>query len=106
MQRWPLEPGGGQSLAVSAWETEKQQQLQVAAPGAASPIALQGPGECLHTKGPEHPHQAEGMQVWLQSWRVAGNLLTLLEQEAFKNAEASVRQQMPQMLHSSSSGPW
>lgn len=35
----------------------------------------------------------------------AWELLTLLEEEAFKNAKPPVRQQTPQMLHSSSSGP-
>ena len=105
MQHRPLEPGGDSLLTVGTWQTENKKQLQVPAPGAASPIALWGPGECLHAKGPDHPHQAEGMQVWLQSRPVAGNSLTRLEEEAFKNAKASVRQQMPQMLNSSSSGP-
>lgn len=40
---------------VGTWETENKQQLRVPAAGAASPVALWGPGECLDTKGPEHP---------------------------------------------------
>jgi len=75
-----------------------KEQLQVPALGAASPMALcarQGPGASSPGRGNAGlaPELAGGLELALQ------------EEEAFKNAKALVRQQVPQMLHSSSSGP-